>query len=88
MASNVSRKIAVFHLKAIDMKEAFQDEFWLDLPCLSYMTGVVPLATAQTFSRIVVFPALALPITRIRKCGHLKRSLRTLISSSLVLPEV
>ena len=47
------------------------------------MIGFVPFATPQTFSRIVVFPALALPITRIRKWGHRKRSLSNLISSSL-----
>ena len=31
------------------------------------MMGLVPCATPQTFSRMVVFPALALPMTRIRK---------------------
>ena len=31
------------------------------------MIGLVPCATPQTFSRMVVFPALALPMTRIRK---------------------
>jgi hypothetical protein len=46
-------------------------EFWLGLPLLSYMMGFVPFATPQIFSRMVVFPALALPITGIRKCGHL-----------------
>ena len=46
--------------------------------------GLVPFATPQTFSRIVVFPAFALPITRMRKCGHLYRSLSTFIFSSLI----
>ena len=36
-------------------------------PCSSYMMGLVPCATPQTFSRMVVLPALALPITRMRK---------------------
>ena len=31
------------------------------------MMGLVPCATPQTFSRMVVFPALALPMTRIQK---------------------
>ena len=48
------------------------------------MMGLVPFATPQTFSRIVVFPAFALPITRMRKCGHLYRSLSTFIFSSLI----
>jgi hypothetical protein len=43
--------------------------------------GVVPFATPQTFSRIVVLPALARPMTRMRKYGHLYRSLRILTSS-------
>jgi len=42
------------------------------------MMGLVPFATPQTFSRIVVLPALALPMTRIRKYGHRYRSLSTL----------
>lgn len=33
-----------------------------------------PGATPQIFSRIVVLPALALPMMRIRKQGHLDRS--------------
>ena len=40
------------------------------MPCLSYMMVLVPCATAQTFSRMVVLPELALPMTRIRKWGH------------------
>ena len=40
------------------------------LPSLPYMMGFVPFATPQTFSRMVVLPALALPMTRMRKCGH------------------
>ena len=36
-------------------------------PCSSYMMGLVPCATPQTFSRMVVLPALALPMTRMRK---------------------
>lgn len=36
---------------------------------------VVPFATPQTFSRIVVLPAFARPMIRIRKLGHLARSL-------------
>jgi hypothetical protein len=31
------------------------------------MMGLVPCATPQTFSRMVVLPALALPMTRMRK---------------------
>ena len=43
-----------------------------NLPFLScIMTGVVPFSTPQTFSRMVDLPALALPITRMRKWGHL-----------------
>src|SRR6266550_6960854 len=34
-----------------------------------------PFGTPQTFSRIVVLPAFALPMIRIRKQGHLARSL-------------
>ena len=41
-----------------------------DLPSFPYMIGFVPFATPQTFSRMVVLPALALPMTRMRKCGH------------------
>ena len=43
------------------------------LPFLSYIIGLVPFSTPQTFSRMVVLPALALPMTRIRKWGHLNR---------------
>ena len=39
------------------------------------MMGFVPFSTPQTFSRIVVLPAFALPMTRMRKWGHLYRSL-------------
>jgi len=48
------------------------------------MMGIVPLATPQTFSRIVVLPALALPITRTRKCGQLNCSLSASIYPSWV----
>ena len=48
---------------------------WFSLPFSSYMIGFVPCCTPQTFSRMVVLPALALPMTRIRKWGHLYRSL-------------
>ena len=44
--------------------------------------GFVPLDTPQTFSRIVVLPALALPMTRMRKWGHLYSSLSFAISST------
>ncbi len=47
----------------------------------SKMMGLVPWATPQTFSRMVVFPALALPMTRIRKQGHSHCSLRILTDS-------
>ena len=47
-----------------------------NLPFLScIMTGFVPFSTPQTFSRMVVLPALALPMTRMRKWGHLYWSL-------------
>jgi hypothetical protein len=36
-------------------------------PCSSYITGLVPWSTPQTFSRMVVLPAFALPMIRIRK---------------------
>ena len=49
-----------------------------DLPSLSYMMGFVPFPTWQTFSRMVVFPAWALPMIRIRKCGHRYCSLSSL----------
>ena len=42
-------------------------------PCSSYMMVLVPWATWQTFSRMVVLPALALPMTSIRKWGHAYR---------------
>ncbi len=38
---------------------------WVSLPLLSYMIGFVPIATPHTFSKMVVLPALALPITKI-----------------------
>ena len=41
------------------------------------MMGFVPCATPQTFSRIVVLPALALPMIRMRKWGHRYRSWST-----------
>ena len=49
------------------------------LSCI--MMGFVPFATPQTFSRIVVLPALALPMTRMRKWEHLYWSLSIVISS-------
>ena len=45
-------------------------EIQTDLPSLSYMMDFVPFATPQTFSRMVVLPALALPMTRMQKYGH------------------
>src|SRR6266550_4823001 len=54
------------------------------LPSLSYMMGCVPFATPQTFSRMVVLPANALPMTRMRNCGHLYRSRSIAICSSSV----
>ena len=45
-------------------------------PLRSYTIGLVPGVTLQTFSRIVVFPALARPTMRMRKWGHWYRSLR------------
>ena len=54
-----------------------------NLPSLSYMMmGCVPFATPQTFSRMVVLPALALPMTRMQKWGHLYWSLSIVISST------
>ena len=54
-----------------------------NLPSSSYMMmGCVPFATPQTFSRMVVLPALALPMTRMRKCGHLYCFLSTVILST------
>ena len=59
-------------------------EIQTDSPSLSYMMDFVPFATPQTFSRMVVLPALALPMTRMRKCGHRYRflSIRTCASSA------
>jgi len=37
------------------------------IPFLSYMMGFTPSATPQIFRRIVVLPALALPMIRMRK---------------------
>ena len=52
-----------------------------NLPFLScIMMGFVPFSTPQTFSRMVVLPALALPMTRMRKWGHLYCSLSIGIS--------
>ena len=53
-----------------------------DLPSLSSTMGFVPFDTPQTFSRMVVLPALARPMTRMRKCGHLYRSRRISMSTS------
>ncbi len=52
-------------------------------PFWSYMMGFVPFATPQTFSRMVVLPALALPMMRMRKWRHLYRSLSTLTEPSI-----
>ena len=55
----------------------------LNLPILScIIMGFVPFATPQTFSRMVVLPALALPMTRIRKWGHLYCSLSNVTFST------
>ena len=52
-------------------------------PCSSYMMGFVPFPTPHTFSRIVVLPALALPMIRIRKQGHSYCALSIAIASSV-----
>ena len=51
-------------------------------PCSSNMMGLVPCATPQTFSRMVVFPALALPMTRMRKWGQRYWSLSIAMDSA------
>ena len=78
MTSNASQKALVFCLRQ-NMNEGTQILNWFTMLII-----YVPFATPQTFSRIVVFPAFALPITRMRKCGHLYRSLSTFIFSSLI----
>ena len=59
-----------------------------DLPSLSYIIGFVPFATPHIFSRMVVLPALALPMTRIRKCGHMYCSLSILTCVSSDVPDI
>ncbi len=69
MASNESQTVQADYLQETQQSNEAQTH-WTDLPSLSYMMGFTPFATPQTFSRTVVLPALALPMTRMRKCGH------------------
>jgi len=68
MASNESWTVQADYLQKLDSQR--KHKIPTDLPSLSYMMDFVPFATPQTFSRMVVLPALALPMTRMRKCGH------------------
>ena len=70
MVSNGFHKVPVLHLEGRDYEKVHGISS--NLPFLLYMMmGCVPFATPQTFSRMVVLPALALPMTRMRKWGHL-----------------
>ena len=82
MALSVVQKIQVSCLKDTNMRRYIGPWTSSDIPSLSSIMGVVPFATPQTFSRIVVLPAFARPMTRMRKYGHLYRSLRILTSST------
>ena len=80
MASNL---FPVLDLAGTDMRKYIG--LSSNLPFLSYtMMGSVPFATAQTFSRMVVLPALALPMTRMQKRGHLYCSLSCVISFAFI----
>ena len=68
MASNESQTVQPDSLQEIQQSRKHKTQ--TDLPYSLYMMGFVPFATPQTFSRMVVLPALALPMTRMRKCGH------------------
>ena len=83
MALNGLQKIGVHCLENAKYKKVYG--LLYNLPSMSSIMGFVPFATPQTFSRMVVLPALARPMTRMRKCGHLYRSLRILISSTSAL---
>ena len=82
MVSNEFQKVPVVHLEGMEYEKVHQIQVSSNLPLLSYMMGCVPFATPQTFSRMVVLPALALPMMRMRKWGHPYRSLSTVISST------
>ena len=69
MASNESQTVQADYLQETQQSNEAQTH-WTDLPSSSYIMGFAPFATPQTFSMMVVLPALALPMTRMRKCGH------------------
>jgi hypothetical protein len=69
MEPNETQKVKALHLH-IKNQELKKQKVEPGLPSLSYMMGFVPFATPQIFSRMVVLPALALPMMRIRKWGH------------------
>ena len=80
MGLHGSHQVLLVHLTSSEFKY-YEIRFHVNLLSWSYtMIGFVPPATPQTFSRIVVLPALALPMTRIRKWGHLNCSLRSAMS--------
>ena len=65
MVSNESQTAQADYLQETQQsKEVQNSESQTELPSLLYMMGFVPFATPQTFSRMVVLPALALPMTR------------------------
>jgi hypothetical protein len=70
MASNVSQNMPVLYLQHGEYEKAAGFTISFNLPSLSYIIGFVPCCTPHIFSRIVVLPALALPIMRIWKWGH------------------
>jgi hypothetical protein len=80
MVSNEFQNIPVGYLEGMEYETVHGISS--NLPILSYMMGCVPLVTPQTFSRMVVLPALALPMMRMRKWGHPYRSLSIVISST------
>jgi hypothetical protein len=64
-ASNESQNVQADYLQETQQsKEVQNPESQTDSPSLLYMMGIVPFATPQTFSRMVVLPALALPMRR------------------------
>ena len=69
MVSNDLQSVQADYLQETQQsKEAQNSDHFL--PSLPYMIGFISFATPQTFSRMVVLPALALPMMRMRKCGH------------------
>ena len=74
MASDVLQMVPILYLKESQFGKQLQ-KLELGLPSWSYIMGLVPCCTPQTFSRMVVLPALALPMMRMWKWGHLYRSL-------------